>query len=139
MTAPSFATLEVGAEIPAVTAKPISRADLALYAGASGDHNPIHIDIDFAKKAGLPDVIAHGMLSMAFLGRLLTGWAPQTALRGFSTRFTSMTQVGAEITCEGRIAEKFEQDGENRVRLALTAKDQNGDLKLEGEAVIAVA
>ena len=46
--------------------------ELALFAGASGDHNPIHIDIDFARKAGMPDVFAHGMLSMAWLGRLLT-------------------------------------------------------------------
>jgi acyl dehydratase len=58
---------------------PVSRLGLALYCGASGDHNPIHVDIDFAKAAGMPDVFAHGMLSMAWLGRLLTNWVPQTA------------------------------------------------------------
>ena len=69
--------IEVGTEIPALELPPISRYTLALYAGASGDHNPIHIDSDFAKAAGMPDVFAHGMLSMAYLGRMLTDWQPQ--------------------------------------------------------------
>ena len=64
--------ITVGTEIPALELPPITRTTLALYAGASGDHNPVHIDIDFAKKAGMPDVFAHGMLSMAYLGRMLT-------------------------------------------------------------------
>ena len=66
--------IQVGSEIPALELAPITRFTLALYAGASGDHNPIHIDSDFAKKAGMPDVFAHGMLSMAYLGRMLTNW-----------------------------------------------------------------
>ncbi|MEL6977149.1 MAG: MaoC family dehydratase [Pseudomonadota bacterium] len=141
MTATAFtetAALQPGATLPPLNVGPITRADLALYAGASGDHNPIHIDIDFAKAAGLPDVIAHGMLSMAFLARLVTNWAPQPALRALSTRFTAMTQVGAEIKCEGRVTERFEADGETRLRLALTAKDQSGAVTLDGEAVIAI-
>ena len=52
--------------------EPISRLTLALFAGASGDHNPIHVDLDFARAAGMDDVFAHGMLSMAYLGRMLT-------------------------------------------------------------------
>ena len=58
--------------IPPLELPPISRTTLALYAGASGDHNPIHIDLDFARSAGLEDVFVHGMLSMAYLGRMLT-------------------------------------------------------------------
>ena len=73
--------ISVGTEIPALELAPISRYTLALYAGASGDHNPIHIDSDFAKSAGMPDVFAHGMLSMAYLGRMLTNWQPQAKLR----------------------------------------------------------
>jgi acyl dehydratase len=76
---PHFADILVGAELPPLTLPPLTRHTLALYCGASGDHNPIHVDIDFAKAAGLPDVFAHGMLSMAWLGRLLTNWVPQTA------------------------------------------------------------
>ncbi len=72
----TFESVNVGDELPELTTRPISRTTLALFAGASGDHNPIHIDTDFARKAGMDDVFAHGMLSMAYLGRLLTGLVP---------------------------------------------------------------
>src|ERR1700676_3938695 len=90
--------IAVGAELPPFTAPPLSRLTLALYAGASGDHNPIHVDIDFAKQAGMPDVFAHGMLSMAYLGRLLSNWVPQEAIRSFAVRFVELTHVGDFFT-----------------------------------------
>ncbi|MCE9650070.1 MAG: dehydratase [Parvibaculum sp.] len=127
-----------GAEVGRLTADPITRHMLALYCGASGDHNPIHVDIDFAKAAGMPDVFAHGMLSMAFLARLLTKLAPQTTLRGFGARFTSITQLGSEITCTAKLIERFEEEGETRARLELVAMDQKGDVKLMGDAVVAL-
>src|SRR5438105_14396136 len=68
----SFHNLQVGDEILPLTAQPISRLPLALFAGATGDHNPIHVDLDFARAAGMGDVFAHGMLSMAYLARMLT-------------------------------------------------------------------
>jgi acyl dehydratase len=83
-------------EFPAIT-----RHRLA-YCGASGDHNPIHVDIDFAKKAGFPDVFSHGMLVMAYLGQALTDSVPPSRIRSFSTRFAAITQLGAKLTCEGR-------------------------------------
>lgn len=131
-------SLTIGEEIPSFTTAPITRATLALYAGASGDHHPLHIDSDFAKQAGMGDVFAHGMLSMAFLGKLLTNWAPQTAIRQFSTRFVAITHVGDQLTCRGIVTEIGEHDGEARVRLQLTAQDQQGEIKLAGEAVVAV-
>ena len=118
---------------------PISRTTLALFAGASGDHNPIHVDLDVARSAGLDDVFAHGMLSMAYLGRLLTNWVPQSALREYGVRFVAITQVGAKVRCEGRVTEKFEQDGERRVRVELSTTDQNGQTKLSGDAVVALS
>lgn len=138
MTLPSYESLQVGDSLPAFTTEPISRLALALYCGASGDHNPIHVDIDFARSAGQPDVFAHGMLSMAHLGRLLTNWVPQQALRQYGVRFVSITPVGARITCRGTVVEKFEADGEQRVRLALSTVDQDGQVKLSGDAVIAL-
>ena len=63
----------VGDRIVHKTFPPITRHMLALYCGASGDHNPIHVDIDFAKAAGFPDVFSHGMLVMAYLGPRLSG------------------------------------------------------------------
>ena len=94
----AFDAVNVGDALPAFDLPPVSRLGLALYCGASGDHNPIHVDIDFAKSAGMPDVFAHGMLSMAWLGRLLTNWVPQTALRDYSVRFAAITQVGERMS-----------------------------------------
>ncbi|WP_334187534.1 MaoC family dehydratase [Noviherbaspirillum sp.] len=135
----TFDAVRVGDEIASYTTAPITRHALALYCGASGDHNPIHVDIDFAHRAGMPDVFAHGMLSMAYLGRVLTDWVPQDRLRGFGVRFAAITHVGDAITCSGKVVEKFEKDGEQRVRVELTTTDQNGEIKLRGDAVIALA
>src|SRR6187549_2918265 len=107
----SFQTLQVGDTLPPLVLPAVNRTTLALFAGASGDHNPIHVDIDFARKAGMPDVFAHGMLSMAYLGRLLTEWAPQRDLREWSVRFSAITHVGERIVCTGRVTEKLERDG----------------------------
>ena len=134
----SYATINVGDMLPALALPPLTRTTLALYAGASGDHNPMHIDIDFARAAGMPDVFAHGMLSMAWLGRLLTQWVPQRDLREFSVRFTAITHVGERIVCTGRIIEKLERDGERLVRVALATANEAGEVKLTGEALVAV-
>ncbi|WP_371227693.1 MaoC family dehydratase [Pseudomonas sp. QE6] len=128
--------IAVGDELPSFTTEPVNRTTLALYCGASGDHNPIHVDIDFAKKAGMPDVFAHGMLSMAYLGRLLTNWVPQERLRQFSVRFAAITHLGDAITCSGRVLEKDEAAG--TVRLEITTRNQAGEIKLSGEAVVAL-
>ena len=117
---------------------PITRHRLALYCGASGDHNPIHVDLDFAKKAGFPDVFSHGMLVMAYLGQALIDAVSPSRIRSFSTRFAAITQLGAKLTCEGTVAELIEHDGEKRARIALTTKDESGEIKLAGEAVIAL-
>ncbi|WP_297729270.1 MaoC family dehydratase [Limnohabitans sp. Rim8] len=134
-----WADVKVGDIIPVLALPPVSRLNLALYCGASGDHNPIHVDIDFVRTTGLPDVIAHGMLSMAWLGRLLTNWVPQTAIREYSVRFAAMTQIGEFMTCTGEVTDKFQHAGEQRVRLSLTTANAEGQVKLSGEAVIALA
>lgn len=138
-TLPSFDALQVGDRIPDLALPPLSRLNLALYCGASGDHNPIHVDIDFARQAGMPDVIAHGMLSMAWLGRLVTHWVPQTALLDLNVRFAAMTQVGECITCQGEVTDKFEVAGERRVRLSISTRNEQGQVKLAGEAVVALS
>src|SRR5512144_3266306 len=111
MGLPKFNDINVGDQPIRLETDPISRTTLALYAGASGDHNPMHIDIDYAKAAGEADVFAHGMLIMAYLGRSLTSWVPQTQVRSFNTRFTAITRVGAKIVCTGKVVEKSEKNG----------------------------
>lgn len=134
-----FDQVKVGDELPAHVAGPITRTTLALYAGASGDHNPIHIDLDFAKMFGMPDVFAHGMLSMAFLAQLLTKWVPQEQIRNWGVRFTSITPVNATVTCNGKVVEKFERDGETLVRLEISAMTDGGLQTLAGDAIIALS
>ena len=96
-------SLSAGDSIPELVIEPITRSTLALYAGASGDHNPMHIDIDFAKQAGMDDVFAHGMLIMAYLGRSITNIISPSNLKSFSVRFCSITTVGDVITCKGEV------------------------------------
>ncbi|MFU2325806.1 MaoC family dehydratase [Pseudomonas sp. NFX98] len=134
-----FSDIQVGDEIPLLKLQPVNRTTLALYCGASGDHNPIHVDLDFARKSGMDDVFAHGMLSAAYFGRLLTTWVPQSQVRSLSVRFTGITQLGHIPTCTGKVIEKFIDAGEQRVRLALRCANQYGEEKLAGEAVVALA
>lgn len=131
-------TAAIGTALPDLEFGPITRSKLALYAGASGDHNPAHIDLDFAKKAGLPDVFAHGMLSFGVLARVVTNWSGVSRLREFGARFVSITQVHDKITCKATLLERFEADGELRARLAVVAVAQDGRETLNGDAVVAL-
>ena len=132
----SWDAVAIGDELPPLILPPLTRTTLALYAGGSGDHNPMHIDVDFARAAGMPDVFAHGMLSMAWLGRMLTQWVPQRDLREFSVRFTAITHVGERIVCTGRVVEKQERDGERLVRVSVSTANEAGEVKLSGEALV---
>jgi acyl dehydratase len=126
------ADVTVGTELTPLKVPPISRTTLALFAGASGDHNPIHIDLDVARSAGLDDVFAHGMLSMAYLGRLLTGWVPQERIKSYSVRFAAITPVNATPTCTGKVVAI--NDGHATLELAVTLAD--GTQTLVGDAVV---
>ncbi len=125
--------LVVGLELPSLAMGPLSRATLALYAGGSGDHIPLHIDSVFAKAAGYPDVFMHGMLGMAYLGRLVTGWVPQRRVREIGGRFVAITYPGEVLTARGTVTEV---DAAGRARLALTLTNAEGETKLTGFAVI---
>lgn len=137
MTVETFVP-QVGAELPPLQLGAVSRTTLALFAGASGDHNPMHIDIDVAKSAGLPDVFAHGMLSMAYLARLLTGWVEPAAIRSYGVRFCAITPVNAEPAARGRVVSVDMVDGERRVTLALSVTLADGTETLSGDAVVAI-
>jgi acyl dehydratase len=130
--------ITVGTALPPLKINPISRTTLALFAGASGDHNPMHIDIDVAKAAGLDDVFAHGMLSMAYLGRLLTNWVDPQAIRSYRVRFAAITLLHAEPTATGMITAIDQVDGERRATLNLTVTLDDGTVTLTGDAVVAV-
>ncbi|MCA1710141.1 MAG: MaoC family dehydratase [Actinobacteria bacterium] len=128
---PTYAEVEVGAELPSQTF-PVSRQNLVMYCGASGDVNIIHWNERIAKAVGLPDVIAHGMFTMAEAGRVVTDWVQDPgAVLEYGVRFSRPVPVpdddrGAQLTVAGRVEEKL--DG-NRVVVALTATIE-GDQKV---------
>jgi len=133
-----FSKIEIGAVMPGISRGPITRTQLALFAGASGDHNPIHLDEEEAKAGGLPGVIVHGMLMMAILGQMLTEWVPQAKVRKFSNRFAAMAVPGDTISCSGNVVAKRQENGENLVDLEIIAQNQNGNALLKGVATIAL-
>lgn len=137
MTVPTFESLKLGDDIPALKVPPVSRHTLALYCGASGDHNPIHVDLDYAKSAGLDDVIAHGMLSAGYLARMITDWVPQSVIRSINNRFTAMTHIGDSVICTGKVVEKFKKGNEKLVRLEMQAHTPEAKTII-AEAVIAL-
>ncbi|MFZ3559244.1 MULTISPECIES: MaoC family dehydratase [unclassified Streptomyces] len=118
-----YADVEVGTELPAQTF-PVTRATLVQYAGASGDFNPIHWNEKFAVEVGLPDVIAHGMFTMAEAIRVVTDWAGDpAAVVEYGVRFTKPVVVpnddkGAEVEVSAKVAAKLD---DNRVRVDLIA------------------
>ena len=136
MTRIDFAALKLHDWLPNLVAGPMTRSLLEQYGTASGDRNPLHLNPAYARQQGLPDVIAHGMLSMAFLARLVTNWVDQSAIRALSVRFIAVTQLGDTVHCRGRVSSTSICNGERRISLELTASGPNGELRLTGVAEI---
>ncbi len=134
MTATPQAGLCVGDSLPPLALPPLTRATLALYAGGSGDHIPLHIDSDFAKAAGHRDVFMHGMLGVAYLVRMITQQVPQERLRDINVRFSAITYPGETLTARGVVAE-IAPDG--AVVLDLALFNEHGEVKIAGRATIA--
>ncbi len=130
-----LSTIAPGTELPALTLPAITRATLALFAGASGDTNAVHIDLDVARSAGFDDVFAHGMLSMAYLGRLLTEWVPQHLIASYDVRFAAITPVHGVPTCTGVV--RAVADGIAVLDLEVSLAD--GTVTLIGTAGIRVS
>jgi acyl dehydratase len=132
--------LSVGAALPPLNTGPITRHRVAMYAHGSGDLNPVHVDPDFAReKAGLPDVIVHGMYSMGQLSRLLTRWAGPDSVRAVDTRFAAMLPVKSTLRCEGVIEAVQPTDGGQLVTVKLSATQGDGTAVATGSAQVFVA
>jgi acyl dehydratase len=133
-----FDEVDVGDEL-GPTSVTVRRADLVRYAGASGDFNPIHWNERFAREVGLPDVIAHGMYTMALGARLITGWAGRPdALIDYGVRFTHPVVVpdneaGAVVELTGKVTKKLD---DRCVRVEISARCD--DHKVLGKAAATV-
>ncbi|MCX4447464.1 MaoC family dehydratase [Streptomyces sp. NPDC087866] len=137
----SYEAVEVGTELPA-RSFPVTRAALVRYAGASGDFNPIHWNERFAREVGLPDVIAHGMFTMAEAIRVVTDWAGDPgAVVEYGVRFTKPVVVpdddkGAQIEVSGKVAALLD---DRRVRVDLTVMSDGKKVLGMSRAVVQLA
>jgi acyl dehydratase len=131
--------LQIGLALPALATGPITRHRIVMYTHGSGDTNPIHVDPDFAReKAGLPDVIVHGMYSMGMLARLLARWAGPGSVRSIDTRFAAMLPVHASLRCEGVVDAIEPAVGGALATLKLSATREDGSAIASGSAVVFV-
>lgn len=124
-----------GDTLQPLTKPPVTKTQLVMYSGASGDFNPIHTVEEFAVKAGLGGVIAHGMLTMAFVGQMLTDLVSQGGtLVDFGVRFKGMVRPGDTITCSGKVTRVEAEAGGQRVFADIWADNDKGEHVVTGDA-----
>src|SRR5947209_4394332 len=132
--------LVVGEELSPLVKPPITQEQLRRYADASGDPNPIHLDEEAAHRVGLDNVIAHGMLSMAFLGQFVsqsTADIPEAFLAQLKVRFLNMVRLGDTLTCHGEVKAHTTDDvGAVSIVVECWAQNQKGEKVTAGEAVV---
>lgn len=127
-----------GGEITPLVKQP-STTQLVMWAGASGDYNPIHYDKDYALKQGLPGVIVHGQLAGCFLGQMLTDWAGDKGrLKKLSLSYKGMNFPGEIITCKGMVNKKYIEQGQHLVTLKIWAENAKQEKTLSGIAVVSL-
>ncbi len=131
-----------GESLSPLVKPPITQEQLNHYAGASGDHNPIHLDEEAAHRVGLDSVIAHGMLSMAFLGQFIDSHIadiPGAFIEQLQVRFANMVRLGDTIACHGVVKERAGTGGTGtRVTIECWAQNQKGDKVTTGEAIVSI-
>ena len=127
--------LEVGQTFTDVVVDDLTRTQIVMYAGASGDYNPIHTDEVFAKEiAGYPTVFAHGMLTMGMSGRLLTDLVGDERLTRYGVRFRAQVWPGDTLTATAEVTGVREESDDHLVDLDLTTTNQDGVVVLSGSA-----
>ena len=127
--------IKVGDEHEEVVVANLSRTQLGMYAGTSGDYNPLHTDDKFTNEvAGYPSVFAHGMLSMGLTGRMLTNYVGDGRLTNYGVRFTTQVWPGDSLTAKATVKEIREENGENLVDRDLVTVNQDGTAVVTGHA-----
>jgi acyl dehydratase len=116
----------------------LTRTDLVMYAGASGDFNPMHTDEVKAKEAGLPSVFGHGMYSAGLLATAVTNWVGIGTLTRYKVRFAKQTWPGETFITKVTVKAKRKEGDQNLVDLDCQLVNQDGEVKVSGEATAAL-
>ena len=128
----------MGYGIPETDIGPFNQNDLVKYAKASGDFNPIHLDKEFAKTIGLDNVIAHGMLIMAHLGKSIANSNSISFLKHFSVQFCSITKLEERLLCKGEVS-KIEKNNQKKIiTLKLKVLNLSGEVKILGKTIFSI-
>lgn len=131
--------IKVGDTKTAVLVEDLKRTQLVMYAGASGDYNPLHSDDLFTREvAGYPGVFAHGMLTMGMTGKLLTDWVGDGQLTKYGVRFVNQVWPGDTLTGTAEVAAIREEDGQHLIDLTITTTNQNDVAVITGSATARV-
>jgi acyl dehydratase len=131
----SFEKIEVDSEIPSLVKRP-TKQQLVMWAGASGDYNPIHYDKDFALSRGLPGVVVHGQLSTAFICQMLSDWyGKKGGLKKLNVSYKGLNLPGDTLTCHGVVKDKS-QAGENLVTLDVWVENPRSEKTVAGTAIV---
>lgn len=133
-----FENIRIGDELPAMAKSPIDRVQLARYAGATGDFNPVQVDETAARAAGMPTVVAPTTIGMGFLSQLVGDWARGAQVRRLNCRFSRMLWPGDTLVCKGRVADRHGQDGKYFLELDVWAENQQGQLAIRGNVTLKV-
>jgi acyl dehydratase len=133
-----FENVRVGDELPAMAKSPVDRVQLARFAGATNDYNPLQIDEVHAKSLGMPSVYAPSLLGMSFLGQLVGDWARAATLKKFAVKFIKLVWPGDTLVCKGRVSDTHGDGGKYFVDLDVWAENQKGELVLKGTATLQV-
>ena len=131
--------LKPGDEYQEVVVDDLSRTQLVMYSGASGDYNPLHTDDVYTKEvAGYPSVFAHGMLTMGLTGKMLTNYVGDGRLTKFGVRFTNQVWPGDTLPSTATVTELREEDGDKLVDLEVKTTNQDGTTVVSGYATAKV-
>ncbi len=133
-----FENLRVGDELPAMAKSPIDRVQIARYAAATNDFNPLNVDELQARVFGMPSVVAPSTLALGFLGQLVSDWARGGQVKKVSARFTRMLWPNDTLVCKGRVSDRFGEGGKYYVELDVWAENQKGELVARGTVTLKI-
>ena len=128
----------MGYEIPETNIGPFDQNDLLKYAKASGDFNPIHLDKEFGKTIGLDNVIVHGMLIMAHLGKSIANSNSVSFLKNFSVQFCSITKLEERLICKGEVSKIEKNNKKKNITLKLKVLNLSGEVKISGKTIFSI-